>query len=259
MDQICDTGFYVQLFFQGEPYLNKHLGEMVEYAQQKNVYVSVSTNGNLITSKNIDKLMENAPDKIIFSLDGLDEETYQNYRVGGTFQKADDALKLLIEAKRKLKPEKPFIELQFIVMKQNEHLLEEVRSYSESRGVDRLVFKTMQVSSYDNALKFLPTNGKYSRYIIEKDGYKIKGKRLNHCFALWRTAVITWDKKMVPCCFDKDTNYLLGDLKKDSIEEIWKSESYQKFRLGVLTNRRGNPMCDNCTEGLKVNILEMGN
>ena len=259
VDQISDTGFYIQLFFQGEPYLNKQLGEMVAYAQKKNVYVSVSTNGNLITPKNIDKLIENVPDKIIFSLDGLDEESYQNYRVGGTFKKADDALNLLIEAKRKLKLKKPFVELQFIVMKQNEHLIEEVNAYSESRGVDRLVFKTMQVSSYDNAIKFLPTDGKYSRYIISNGDYKLKGKQSNHCFALWRTAVITWDKRMVPCCFDKDANYHLGDLRKNSIKEIWKSESYQKFRLGVLTNRKGNPMCNNCTEGLKVNILEMEN
>lgn len=144
-------------------------------------------------------------------------------------------------------------------MKQNEHLIEEVNAYSESRGVDRLVFKTMQVSSYDNAIKFLPTDGKYSRYIISNGDYKLKGKQSNHCFALWRTAVITWDKRMVPCCFDKDANYHLGDLRKNSIKEIWKSESYQKFRLGVLTNRKGNPMCNNCTEGLKVNILEMEN
>ena len=259
VDQISDTGFYIQLFFQGEPYLNKQLGEMVAYAQKKNVYVSVSTNGNLITPKNIDKLIENVPDKIIFSLDGLDEESYQNYRVGGTFKKADDALNLLIEAKRKLKLKKPFVELQFIVMKQNEHLIEEVNAYCKSRGVDRLVFKTMQVSSYDNAIKFLPTDGKYSRYIISNGDYKLKGKQSNHCFALWRTAVITWDKQMVPCCFDKDANYNLGDLRKNSIKEIWKSESYQKFRLGVLTNRKGNPMCNNCTEGLKVNILEMEN
>lgn len=259
VDQISDTGFYIQLFFQGEPYLNKQLGEMVAYAQKKNVYVSVSTNGNLITSKNIDKLIENVPDKIIFSLDGLDEESYQNYRVGGTFKKADDALNLLIEAKRKLKLKKPFVELQFIVMKQNEHHIEEVNAYSESRGVDRLVFKSMQVSSYDNAIKFLPTDGKYSRYIISNGDYKLKGKQSNHCFALWRTAVISWDKQMVPCCFDKDANYHLGDLRKNSIKEIWKSESYQKFRLGVLTNRKGNPMCNNCTEGLKVNILEMEN
>ena len=56
--------------------------------------------------------MEHAPDKIIFSLDGLDEESYQNYRVGGTFKQADAALQMLVETKKKLKLKKPFVELQ---------------------------------------------------------------------------------------------------------------------------------------------------
>lgn len=259
IDEMSKTGFYVQLFFQGEPYLNKKLNEMIEYAQRKNVYLAISTNGNLISEKNIDKILDNVPDKIIFSLDGLDEESYQNYRVGGTFKKADEALQLLVEAKRKLNLKRPFIELQFIVMKQNEHLLSEVRAYSKKRFVDRLVFKTMQVSSYENALKYLPTKSEFSRYHLRNGGYQLKGDLKDHCFALWRTAVITWDQKMVPCCFDKDANYVLGDLSKYSIKEIWKSELYQNFRRGVLQNRKANSMCNNCTEGLKVNILQMEN
>lgn len=259
IDQISDSGFYVQLFFQGEPYLNKMLNEMIGYAQSKNIYVSVSTNGNLITEKNIDKLMQNAPDKMIFSLDGLDEETYQNYRVGGTFKKADDGLKLITDAKKKMKSKKPFVELQFIVMKQNEYLLDEVQKYGKLRDVDRVLFKTMQVSSYENALKYLPTKLKYSRYSLGNNSYKIKSKIKNHCFALWRTAVITWDNKMVPCCFDKDAVYELGNLNNRSIKEVWNSEAYNNFRKGVLSNRQGISMCNNCTEGLKVNIFQVEN
>jgi radical SAM protein with 4Fe4S-binding SPASM domain len=259
INELSETGFYVQLFFQGEPYLNKMLGEMIGYAQSKNIYVSVSTNGNLISAKNIDKLMEHAPDKIIFSLDGLDEASYQNYRVGGTFKQADEALQLIVEAKRKLNLKRPFIELQFIVMKQNEHLLDEVITYSKKRSVERLVFKTMQISSYENALKFLPTKNEYSRYILKNESYEIKNILKNHCFALWRTAVITWDNNMVPCCFDKDANYIFGNLNELDIKEIWKSEHYQNFRMGVLKNRKGNNMCNNCTEGLKVNIFRMEN
>lgn len=257
IDQICDTGFYIQLYFQGEPYLNKHLMEMIDYAQNKNMYVSVSTNGNLINEKNVGNLIEHPPDKIIFSLDGLDEESYQNYRVGGSFKKADDALKLIVELKKQLKRKKPFIELQFIVMKQNEHQLDDVVNYSKERGVNKLVFKTMQVNSYESAIKFLPNNQKYSRYKIQNGKFVMKGKMKNHCFALWRTAVITWDGKMVPCCFDKDARYVFGSLETNSVSEVWKSEPYQKFRKSVLDDRKQNEICNNCTEGLKVNILEI--
>jgi radical SAM protein with 4Fe4S-binding SPASM domain len=256
IDEIKDTGFYIQLFFQGEPFINRDLPEMISYAQNQSIYVSVSTNGHYINKKNVGLMIENAPDKLIFSVDGLDEESYRAYRVGGSFKKADEGLRLLINKRNELKRKKPFVEFQFIVMKQNEHLLDKVLEYGNEVGVDKVVFKTMQVSSYENALHFLPSNEKYKRYSIENGQIKIKNKLKNHCFALWRTSVITWDGKIVPCCFDKDAKFKLGTLNGMAFREIWKSENYRTFREGVLDNRKGLSMCTNCTEGLKINILE---
>ena len=255
--QIKDTGFYVQLYFQGESYINKNLPGMIKFAQNKNIYVSISTNGHYINQKTVDNIIENAPDKLIFSVDGLDEESYQNYRVGGSFKKVDEGLRLLIKKRNQLKKKKPFVEFQFIVMKQNEHMLQEVIKYGKDVGVDKVVFKTMQVSSYENALHFLPSNQKYSRYVINDGEVKIKNKLKDHCFALWRTSVITWDGKVVPCCFDKDADFGLGELKNNSMKDIWLSKPYQDFRQGVLNDRKGLSMCTNCTEGLKMNILEL--
>ena len=257
VNQIKGTGFYVQLYFQGEPYINKNLPEMIKFAQNKNIYVSISTNGHYINEKTVGNIIENAPDKLIFSVDGLDEESYQNYRVGGSFKKADEGLRLLIRKRDQLKKKKPFVEFQFIVMKQNEHMLDEVIKYGKDTGVDKVVFKTMQVSSYESALLFLPSNKKYRRYVVSNGEVKIKNKLKDHCFALWRTSVITWDGKVVPCCFDKDANFGLGELKDNSMKDIWISKPYQDFRQGVLNNRKGLGMCTNCTEGLKINILEL--
>jgi radical SAM protein with 4Fe4S-binding SPASM domain len=257
VNQIKSTGFYVQLFFQGEPYINKNLPEMIKYAQSQNIYISISTNGHFVNEKNVDLVVNNAPDKLIFSVDGLDEESYQKYRVGGTFEQADKGLRALINRRNELGLKKPFVEFQFIVMKHNENQLDDVIRYGNNVGVDKVVFKTMQISSYENALKFLPSNKKFRRYAVEDGTYRIKNGLKNHCFALWRTSVITWDGKVVPCCFDKDAEFKLGLLNGRSFKEIWKSDEYYKFRKGVLDNRAGLEMCTNCTEGLKVNILEI--
>ena len=125
IDQIKSTGFYVQLFFQGEPYINKNLPEMIKYAQSQNIYVSISTNGHFVNEKNVDLVVDNAPDKLIFSVDGLDEESYQKYRVGGTFEQADKGLRALINRRNELGLKKPFVEFQFIVMKHNENQLDD--------------------------------------------------------------------------------------------------------------------------------------
>lgn len=257
IDEICHTGFYVQLFFQGEPYINKNLPDMIKYAQERNIYVSISTNGHFINNQNVDSILDSAPDKIIYSMDGLDEETYQNYRVGGTFTQANEGLCAITERKKSRRLKKPFVELQFIVMKQNEHLLDRVLEYAQKTEVDKVVFKTMQISSYQNALNFLPQNKKYRRYDIENGSFFIKGKLKNQCFALWRTSVITWDGRIVPCCFDKDANYEFGRLNGVNFNAIWKSTGYQKFRQTVLQDRKGISMCSNCTEGMKMNILEV--
>lgn len=257
VDEIKSTGFYVQLFFQGEPYINKHLLEMINYAQTNKVYISVSTNGHFINDENIDTILENAPDKLIYSVDGLDEKSYQNYRIGGTFKQADNGLRNLIKRKTELELKNPFIEFQFIVMKQNEHQLDDVIKYGKEVGVDKVVFKTMQISSYENAIKFLPENSKYKRYKVENGSYRIKNKLKDHCFALWRTSVITWDGKVVPCCFDKDAVFEIGKLNGRNFNEVWKSAEYNNFRNKILSNRKSVDMCINCTEGLKVNIFDI--
>ena len=256
IDQIYEHCFYIQLFFQGEPYINKELPEMIKYARSKNIYVSISTNGLLINEKKVDIVLKNAPDKLIFSIDGLDERSYQNYRIGGTFKDADAALRLFIKKEREKNLKKPFVEFQFIVMKQNEDQIEKVFSYGKEVGVDNVVLKTMQLSSYENAQHFLPENQEYRRYTVINGKLKMKGNIKNHCFALWRTSVVTWDGKIIPCCFDKDAKYELGLLNGNTFNEIWKSEKYYKFRNSILQNRNGIDMCTNCSEGLKINIVE---
>lgn len=259
IDQICGTGFYVQLYFQGEPYINKQLPELIDYAQSKNMYVSISTNGTLIDEKNVDKILSKAPDKMIFSIDGLDEETYQNYRIGGTFKDADKGLKLITKRKKELGLSKPFVELQFIVMKQNEHQIDDIFLYGEESGVDKVTLKTMQVSSVENAKYFLPKNEKFRRYIFDDSELKMKGEIKNHCFALWRTSVITWDGRAVPCCFDKDSENTLGIINEKNFSDVWFGKEFNDFRNRVLDNRKKVSMCTNCTEGINMNILEIEN
>lgn len=257
IDEIKDTAFYIQLFFQGEPYINKNLPEMISYAQSKNIYVAISTNGHFVNEKNVDYVLNNAPDKLIFSVDGLDEESYQKYRVGGTFEQADKGLRALIRRKKERRLQKPFVEFQFIVMKHNEHQLDDVKKYCKEVGVDKVVFKTMQISSYEHAVKFLPSNKKYRRYMLENNSFKIKNEIKNHCFALWRTSVITWDGRVVPCCFDKDALNEIGIVNGRSFEDVWSSKEYSNFRNRILSSRKSVPMCTNCTEGLKVNIFDI--
>lgn len=69
---------------------------------------------------------------------------------------------------------------------------------------------------------------------------------------MWHSCVITWDGKVVPCCFDKDAHFVLGDLKEQTFKEIWFGEKYNHFRKSLLKSRSEIEICKNCTEGTKV-------
>jgi radical SAM protein with 4Fe4S-binding SPASM domain len=69
---------------------------------------------------------------------------------------------------------------------------------------------------------------------------------------MWHSCVITWDGKVVPCCFDKDAKFVLGDLTQQTFEEIWNGKKYQDFRKSLLYSRQEIEICKNCTEGTSV-------
>ena len=135
-------------------------------------------------------------------------------------------------------------------MKQNEHQKDNVTKYGRDAGADKVALKTMQVYSYEDALKFLPDDIKFRRYDISSGKLRLKGKLKNRCFALWRTSVVTWDGRVVPCCFDKDARFEVGNIYNNTFEKLWNSGKYNNFRKIVLSNRQGAEMCRNCTEGL---------
>ena len=81
---------------------------------------------------------------------------------------------------------------------------------------------------------------------------QIKNKLLNHCWRLWSGSVITWDGKVVPCCFDKDASHEMGNLRERSFKGIWNGTSYSHFRQAILRSRKEIDICKNCTEGTKI-------
>ncbi|MBP6620031.1 MAG: SPASM domain-containing protein, partial [Leadbetterella sp.] len=124
---------------------------------------------------------------------------------------------------------------------------------SKSLGVDEIRFKTAQIYDYENGSGLIPENDKYARYRKNTEGkYEIKNKLLNHCWKMWHSAVITWDGLVVPCCFDKDAEYRMGNVSKQTFKEVWMSEKYLSFRKQLIGSRKNIEMCKNCTEGTNI-------
>lgn len=253
IDQLHRDLTYLVFYFQGEPYLNPDFLDMVKYASAKKIYTATSTNAHYLTNENAKRTIESGLDRLIISIDGTTQDVYQQYRIGGKLEKVLEGARNIVRWKKELKSKTPFIIFQFLVVKPNEHQIDEVQELGKQIGVDAVWLKTAQIYDYENDPNgLIPTQDTYSRYKKTASGTRFKGNLTNSCWRLWQDPVITWDGLVAPCCFDKDATHRLGDLKTQSFAEIWRSPAYQAFRTKLWSGRKQIDICANCSEGTKV-------
>lgn len=253
IDELHKTLLYLIFYFQGEPYLNPKFLDMVAYASQKKIYTATSTNAHYLNDENCKKTIKSGLHRLIISIDGTTQETYQSYRIGGQLNKVIDGTKRMVRWKNELKSKTPHLIFQFLVVKPNEHQIEEVIKLAEELGVNEVRFKTAQIYDYKHGNRLIPDNDKFSRYRKNSDGtYSIKNNMLNHCWKMWHSCVITWDGKVIPCCFDKNASHSLGETGKNDFKTIWRGKLYNNFRKAILKGRSQIDICRNCTEGTKI-------
>jgi len=258
VDQLSPALSYLNLCFQGEPFIHPLLPEMAEYAKSKKIYVSTSTNGHFINDENVKSIVSSGLDKLIISLDGADAESYGQYRIGGNFDTVITGIRKIVHEKTKQGTKKPKIVLQSLILKSNQHQFNQIRQLGKDLGVDKVELKTAQFYDFKEGNPLIPDDLKFSRYkrISDTPGkparYKIKNLLPDHCFRMWSSCVITWDGSIVPCCFDKDARYNMGKVNGRSFKKAWKDKSYYDFRKMILYSRKSIDICTNCTEGTGV-------
>jgi radical SAM protein with 4Fe4S-binding SPASM domain len=242
---------YVNLYFQGEPYLHKGMDDLVRECKRNGVYTSTSTNAHHLNPERAKELVASGLDRLIISIDGTTQETYSAYRVGGSLEKVLEGTRNVIEARRNLGGGKPFIVWQFLVVKPNEHEVEDIKSLAKKYKVDEVVIKTAQIDNPHDDHPLLTSSPSLNRY--EKDSqtglWNLRNPMKNKCWRMWSGCVITWDGKIVPCCFDKDAKHEMGRVSE--IDTVWSGQRYDDFRNEIFSDRKAIKMCTNCSEGTK--------
>ena len=251
---LCEAAPYahtIQFYFQGEPLLNKRLPQMIAQAHEQGLYTIVSTNAQALTPGYAEALVKAGLNRIIISMDGWTDESYNAYRIGGNLQRCKDAIRWLKDAKNSL----PFrvkssarssvqwtvvehllgvgsliIELQVLRLRTNEQEWNTFRRCYKSLGADRLVFKTAQLYNYASGHPLMPSDPRYSRYILGEDGFYHRRKLPKRCFRVWSGVVITTSGDVLPCCYDKAHAYAYGNIMEHTLAELFASPKAQAFR-----------------------------
>lgn len=248
LGQISDTATYLMLYLQGEPFINPNIFEMIGLANKAKVYTCISTNGHYLDTANAEHTVRSGLDRLIISLDGTTNETYVQYRKGGSLQVVLSGIKNLVEAKQQLQSKTPHIILQFIVFKHNQHQINEFKQLAKSIGSDAISIKTAQLYSFEAGNERMTDLTSFSRYQMVGGKMVVKKKLRNRCKRLWSIGVVNSDGVMAPCCYDKNAEHRVGDLNQLSLQTTWKGQDFTRFRQQILMNRKEVGMCRNCDE-----------
>lgn len=249
--EIRDTAFVVQFYFQGEPLLNKELPAMIAEAHNAGLYTIVSTNAQAMTPKMAEELAAAGLNRIIISMDGLTEETYSAYRVGGSVEKCKEAIAWLRKAKRVTGYRLPVtgyrlpvIELQCLRLKSNEQEWASLRRMYKELGADRLTFKTAQLHDYSDGHPLMPTNRRYSRYEQTDNGHYRRKQLRQKCLRVWSGVVVTTNGEVLPCCYDKAHAYAYGNIMDTPLAELFANAKALAFRRAALKEQPD--ICKEC-------------
>ena len=244
----------VQFFSWGEPLLNKSFIDMIRYASKDPYKLRTTTCVNLTvtTDEQIKGLLTSNLDMLTVSIDGVTQEVYEKYRVGGNLETVFNNLKKLIAAKELYKS-KTKIQWAFIVFKHNEHQVEEAKRMASDLGIPIEIKEAMpgmkgvlhgsvdeMVDTYG---EWLPDNPKYNAYNMEAKNRKTdfsynagtRKKPVEFCKRPWRQTFVNWNGDVFPCdCVHTEEKHRMGNIFEQDFKEIWNGEKYVAARKELL-------------------------
>lgn len=253
--RIAATVFQVELYNYGEPLLHRNIGDLISIAKRHGIeWVELTTNGTVFRNGLAHELVEAGLDRIRFAVDGDSQESYGQYRVGGSLESVWRNIGSLINARRQIKSQKPQIEAQFIVNRFNETEVDSFRNRARAYGVDKVKIKTfnalMSGSEFANVGRaFLPVLSKHSRYVDYKSLELRDRYRLSKCEWPWQRLVVNADGSIVPCCYDYNGRHMLGSFQGTN-ESWWNTTTRNAFREQLMSDPMSIDICSVCPIGV---------
>ena len=225
----------ITLSFFGEPLLDKTLIEKIKYAKSKKMFVAFYTNASLLSKAWIGKLLKSKLDSITISFDSNNKETYEKIRRGLKFDIVKKNILNLIEL-RKEKDSKLKINIVVVELEENK---DEIKSFYKEwkKKVDSINIINMR--NWASAIDKRGTEG----------SFHYRGNKRSPCALLWQKMVIDWNSDVVLCCDDYSHQIVLGNLKNQTVEEIWKGDKLKEIRKQHLNGEFHKiPLCNGCNK-----------
>lgn len=247
IDDVAPTTAILLYYFMGEPFMHRSAYDMIRYARDKGIFVETCTNGDFVDAEGV---IYSDINKISFQLGGMDNDTHQRYRVRSRLDKAVKNLEELVALRKKHPNSNVQIEVGFIVMRHNEHQVDDFLKWAQAIGADRANVIDPCARNMLEAHAYLPKNKKYWYYDEEAFAQGVlKPKHVpdNECIWVWNSIQLNWDGTAVPCCRDPNGKFMLGNVFEKGLRAVYNGEPATDFRRRILTQQGEVSICKLCS------------
>ena len=229
----------IALFMDGEPSLHKELIKFLQYAKEKKIKnIYLSSNMEFFNEKLISRIFENdlqgTLKYVIASLDGVSETTHQNNRIGVNTKKAYENTHLLLKKRRENLSVYPWVFPRMLVNETNKHEEKDFYSYWKNKS-DKVLTTFMHNwgGQIDEKLIHQNTANSFSSV----------------CYFPFSQCFIQLDGSVRICCLDVNGTEIFGDIKTNSIKEIWNNSNFNELRKNLLNGNKDKlpKLCQECT------------
>ena len=209
-----------------EPLINDNVFDIIKIANKNNILTTLSTNFTLSNKFQTETIVNSGIKNIFIGLDGIDQESYSKYRIGGNFNIVIESIKKIQKYKEQQNLEYPKITIIFIVFKHNENLLEKAKVLFDNLNVSVFFRRTDFYKGFEN---WFPI--KYKQQNFNRIEPPIKNfEKKDICMEPFMTTTIDAFGNVYPCCGDGAFNYSVGNVLKNKFEDIWNSEKMYNIR-----------------------------
>lgn len=233
----------------GEPTLHKDFIEFIEKAKACGIICHVNTNGTILDKESFERLLDLKLDSIKFSFQGIDEKSYREMRNENYFDQLIEKIELL----HRLRGERmsPFIHVATTVTYEDKESIDIFKNKAE-KIADMVSVGRTQLEHIDIEKAKLSEEEK-NRIKQLKSKETLVKKRLNCCPEVFDKLSIDWDGKVTACCGDYDNEMVIGDLKDNTLKEIWNGERMNEYRDSLSRREyEKHKLCKDCYDYMSI-------
>lgn len=250
LNEITPGKIPIRFIRWGENLIHKNVLKWLGMCKKRGFLTHLTTNGSLLTKQMSEEIVDIELDSIKFSFQGADEETYAAMRNNDLYKKVVGNLKTLFEVRGN--KEKPHIQVSSTMTNESEEMIEDFKKYI-GQYADFVAIGRTNMSRVDYSLMNL--NEQELKWLLEHKKNESLQKVYKECIEVYDKLSFNWDGTVSACCGDYDNILLVGDIKIQSLKEIWKGEQIEEIRKILLRHDHNKlNLCRHCYFPLDVGI-----